>query len=171
MKLPLKFAVRDGRQYVVSLAATALALGGLIYIIDRAPGSVYLFPAGISLYDGAPHWFGALGGCLPDFLHAFAFSLVTAILLGVSRATALACSAGWWLIDSLFEFGQHPAVSHALAAALPAWFEDIPVLMNTAAYFIHGTFDPWDIAAITAGSVCACVLLLHSKDHSDAGSH
>lgn len=154
---------RDGaalRLTVALLAGCALLLGALVYFFDRSPGSAYLLPASLSFFDGASARFGGAGVWLPAFLHPLAFSLLTALVLGVTRVTAVASSAAWWLTDSLFEIGQHPAVSARIADALPSWFDGVPVLENTAAYFVHGTYDPWDLAAVAAGAAVACFVLL-----------
>lgn len=58
----------------------------------------------------------------------------------------------WFVIASLFEFGQHPSISPFIAASLPG-FAHVPVLDNTAAYFLKGTFDPLDFLAIVLGIV------------------
>ncbi len=141
---------------VPTLAALgALAIGVLVYALDRLPESVYFLPTGWSLADGRHVWFGSLGGQLPDFLHVYAFALLTAAVLVSSRRLALLSCVGWWGLDTLFEIGQHPAVSPAITAALPAWFEAVPFLENTGLYFTHGTFDPLDFIAIAVGAVAA----------------
>jgi hypothetical protein len=136
----------------------ALTIGVVVYVTGRPPGSASLLPAAFSISGGASHLFGGLGGSLPDFLHALAFTVLTAVVLGGSRTAALASAAAWWSIDSLFEIGQHPAVSPWLVAALPTWFGHIPLLGNTDKYFLRGTFDPADLAAIAIGCGCAAVL-------------
>ncbi len=141
---------------VPTLAALgALAIGVLVYALDRLPESVYFLPTGWSLADGRHVWFGSLGGQLPEFLHVYAFALLTAAVLVSSRRLALLSCVGWWGLDTLFEIGQHPAVSPAITAALPAWFEAVPFLENTGPYFTRGTFDPLDFIAIAVGAVAA----------------
>ena len=144
------------KRWALELAALSLlAIGVLVYVLDRPAESVYLLPAGWSLAKGGESWFGGLGGQLPEFVHVYAFGLLTAAALATSRRLALLCCAAWWLVDSLFEVGQHAAISPAIAAALPAWLEGIPFVENTGPYFIHGTFDPLDLAAIAIGAVAA----------------
>lgn len=141
---------------VPTLAALgALAIGMLVYALDRLPESVYFLPAGWSLAEDGVRWFGSLGGQLPEFLHVYAFALLTAAVLASSRGLALLSCAVWWGLDTLFEIGQHPAVSPAITAALPAWFEAVPFLENTGSYFTRGTFDPLDFIAIAVGAVAA----------------
>ena len=151
---PVPRALR--KHLAVELAALgALAFGVLVYALDRLPESVYFLPAGWSLAEGGVRWFGSLGGQLPEFLHVYAFALLTAAVLASSRRLALLSCAVWWGLDSLVELGQHAAISPQIAAAVPAWFAGIPFLENTGLYFTHGTFDPLDFIAIAVGAVAA----------------
>jgi PKD repeat protein len=142
------------------LAAAALVVGVLVYLLDRSPGSAYFLPASFSLADGRTRWFGDVGGYLPDFLHVYALSLLTAAVLGATPRAALAAALSWWTIDSLFELGQHPLISLHISATVPAWFDGIPFLENTAAYFTRGTFDQWDLVAIALGALAAYGILV-----------
>ncbi len=144
----------------VSIAAVLagsglLAIGLLVYVLDRVPESVYFLPTGWSLAEGGEGWFGSLGGQLPEFVHVYAFGLLTAAVLASSRRLVLLSCAAWWALDSLAELGQHATISPHIAAAVPAWFAGIPFLENTGPYFTHGTFDPLDFIAIAAGAVAA----------------
>ena len=67
---------------VPALAALgSLALGILVYALDRSPESVYFLPAAWSLAGVGDRWFGSLGGQLPEFAHVYAFSLLTVAIL------------------------------------------------------------------------------------------
>jgi hypothetical protein len=145
---------RAGKRQVLVAALLALTLGLAVYVLDRAPGSAYFLPRDLSL-PGTHAWFGALGGWLPEFVHVYAFSLLTALILGASRGALLTSCLTWWAIDSFFEIGQHPLISPHIAAAVPAWFAGIPFLENTAAYFAYGTFDAGDLVAIAVGALMA----------------
>jgi DNA-binding beta-propeller fold protein YncE len=72
--------------------------------------------------------------------------------------------AAWFAISSLFELGQHPALSPLIAASLPAWFAHIPVLDNTAAYFLRGTFDPLDFLSGALGTLAACFTVVLARN-------
>ena len=135
------------------LAALALSLGTLVYVLDRPPSSVYFLPRAWSGYTGVHH-FGSLGGQLPDFAHTFAFSLLTAAVLGARERLAAICIF-WAVLDSLFKLAEHPGISPHVVNAVPRWFEHVPVLENTRSYFLHGTFDPLDLIAIALGSALA----------------
>jgi hypothetical protein len=157
---------------ILGLASAALALGLLVYALDRPPGSAYFLPADWSLAANHSRWFGRLGGYVPEFAHVYAFSLLTVIVLGAWRKLALPSCAAWWAIDSLFEIGQHAAISPHIAAAVPRWFDGIPFLENAAPYFLRGTFDPWDLVAIAFGALAAfaTVLLLQWEGRRHAVS-
>jgi hypothetical protein len=140
------------RRTVVALTAIAvavLALGTLVYALDRAPGTASLWPRAWTRHGGSP-FFGALGGALPSFAHAFAFSLLSALLLPPGRGWQRAACLGWAAIDTLFEIGQHPAVSHHLPGWLPGFI---------ARYFRYGVFDAFDVAAGLLGALAAYGLL------------
>jgi hypothetical protein len=136
-------------------ALSVLALGVLVYLVDRLPESVYLLPVDWSLASGRERWFGAIGGQLPEFVHVYAFALLTAAVFAGSRKRAFLICTAWWVTDSLFELGQHPAISPSIAAAMPHWVKGVPLLENIGPYFAYGTFDPLDLAAITVGAVAA----------------
>jgi len=151
------------------LGVAALALGTLVYVIDRPPGETAL-PDSINLYGTLPALFGAIGHSLPAFTHVFAFSLLTAACLGHGRYAAVGACATWLFVDTAFELGQHPSLAPYVAAVVPGWFQQIPILGRTAGFFLNGTFDPWDLAAIFAGTLAAYATLTwitqRSPDHA-----
>lgn len=128
---------------VTAIAVAALAAGVAVYVLDRPPGSAYLLPRSATLFSGAPSWFGSADAWLPAFLHVFAFSMLTAALLSASRVAAAGACVAWWAIDSLFELGQHPAVSPHLGAG----------------YFVRGSFDPAGLLATALGALLAYATL------------
>jgi hypothetical protein len=88
-----------------------------------------------------------LGGCLPDFLHPFAFVLICMALFPHSnrKIRGLICLF-WFVTDILFEIGQF-------------FGEEVGKMMlfsNTFSnYFIGGTYDLLDIIAIGLGILSA----------------
>jgi hypothetical protein len=145
---------RGANGWLALMAVGALALGSLVYVLDRPAATVYLLPNVLSLARGHHRWFGALGGNLPEFVHVYAFILLT-VAVGPWPARVLPICAFWWAVDSLFKVGEHPLLAPHIAAVLPAWFQHVPILDNTGNYFLHGTFDPWDLVAILVGSIVA----------------
>jgi hypothetical protein len=140
--------------WIAAIAVGALAFGALVYMLDRPAATVYLLPNALSFAPGHPPWVGPLGGFLPEIAHVYAFILLTVAVSPWPARVSPIC-AFWWLIDSLFELGQHPALAPHIAAALPGWFQHVPILDHTANYFLYGTFDPGDLVAITLGAVSA----------------
>jgi hypothetical protein len=140
----------------MACAIAALAVGVGLYVVDRPAVHVYLLPPALTL-PGAPVWVsGVLGGSLPSFLHVFAFTLFTAAVLTPRTArSAAAITVAWCATDVLFELAQHPLLAPRIAAALPDWIGGIPLLDNIGPYFLRGTFDPADIAAIVVGAAFA----------------
>lgn len=136
-------------------ATLALALGLLLYLLDRPAGHAALIPAAWSLAGGATV-FGAAAAWLPSLLHAFAFSLLTAVTLPRTATAAAGSAALWWSLGLAFEVVQHPALAGPLAAAL----DSVPCLQALGRYALHGRFDPADIAALTAGACAAAGLLI-----------
>jgi len=90
-------------------ALLALTTGIAVYVVDRAAGSAYFPPPGLAV-SGTQPCFGPLGGWLPGFAYVYVLSLLTALILGVSRRALLASCFIWWAIDTLFEIGQHPLI-------------------------------------------------------------
>jgi DNA-binding beta-propeller fold protein YncE len=148
------------------IAIIALSVGLLAYLFGRHPEHVYFLFHGFSLANGHYSSFGALGNHFPSFVHVYAFILLTAAVAGSSNAHLLRGCAAWFLITSLFECGQHPAVSPLIAAALPAWFAHVPFLDNTAAYFRYGTFDLLDLLSIAAGTVAAHLTVVFIRNRA-----
>ena len=145
-----------GNAKLALIAVAALALGALVCVLDRSAATVYLLPQRMSFADGQHVWFGALDGYLPAFVHVYAFILLTVVFCPWPARVWAICGL-WWGLDSLFELGQHPALAPGIAAALPAWWQHVPLLDHAANYFLHGTFDPLDLLAIALGTFAAYV--------------
>lgn len=144
----------------VLIGAAALLIGSLVYLIDRAPGETYfVYSTGvnISLHNIVPGVFGPLGHSLPAFIHVFAFVLITAGIVSCGRRGWLIICLSWFLIDSAFEFGQK--FSRWTVNFIPRSFESIPILENTKGFFLRGTFDVYDLAAMAIGAITAYAVL------------
>ena len=68
--------------------------------------------------------------------------------------------AFWFLTDVIFELWQK--FNLWISEVIPDWFGGILFLENTKNYFIRGTFDYFDLAAITIGTILAYFVLLHT---------
>ena len=142
----------------VIIGVSALAFGVLFYVLERPASQTYFVPGNVSLYDHNSSWFGLIGNYLPDFLHAFAFCLITVGVLGGGQKVAIKACLFWLIIDELFEIGQHATVAAIIVPYIPGWFAKVPVLENTANYFTKGRFDMVDMLAILLGVVVAYAL-------------
>lgn len=126
-------------------AAAALQRAGplmLVGLLALLLGVLVYQPLRTAWPSALPSW---LSGSAPSLLHAFAFTLWTALALDARGSRLWAVALGWGLLETAIEALQHPAL-HAL---LPAWF---------AARW-GGVFDWLDIAAALLGCVLAAVLL------------
>lgn len=139
------------------LATILLAAGVLVYALDRGGGVYFLsFWTSAAPPTGSP---GSLGNHLPTFLHTLAFILITAAVLRPWPKLLLPVCATWFGIECLFELGQMATSNGHVAVVLPAWFEGMPVLEITSAYFIRGTFDALDVVSIALGAIIAYPLV------------
>ncbi|MCG6909008.1 MAG: hypothetical protein LJE94_02655 [Deltaproteobacteria bacterium] len=138
-----------------------LLVGSLVYVIDRSPERVYFtrwFGIHLKLWSAEAPLLGSLGLRLPAFFHVLSFSLITGAFFTRGKKRYLAICLFWVLVNGFFELGQK---YKALALSLtPAFFEKIPFLENTAAYFKNGSFDAYDLLAFVLGGVAAYGLLL-----------
>ena len=145
----------------ILIGVLVLLLGSFIYLIDRPPEQTYFVhssPVNISLFNTLPNVFGFIGGSLPECVHVFSFILITAGLLSCNKRGYLIICLSWFVIDAAFEIGQRfPARALKI---IPDWFTGIPFLENTESYFLHGTFDFIDLAAIAFGAVIAYVVVI-----------
>jgi hypothetical protein len=145
----------------ILIGAAGLLIGTLVYLVDRPPDQayfIYSIPFNISLFKTLPNLFGHIGNSLPSFIHAFSFILLTAGIISCRKKGFLIVCLGWFSIDCVFELGQK--FSSLILKIIPNWFSSIPFLENTRNYFLHGTFDFNDIAAITIGTLIAYFVLL-----------
>ena len=153
--------IRSMNKKQIIIGLVALFIGSLIYLIDRSPDHTYLVyssPINISLSNVIPNLFGSIGNSLPEFIHVFSFILITAGLIFCNKRGYLIICLAWFLVDSAFEVGQK--FTTWSTSIIPDWFTGIPFLENTENYFLKGTFDFLDLAAIAFGAVIAYFVLL-----------
>ena len=144
----------------ILMGIAGLCLGELVYLFGRSPES-YGFGLIVKNHLGfiVPQkpLFGVLVGNLPSFTHVFAFSLMTAGLLGLRRKGTLLICLIWFSIDALFETGQ--ALKPVSLAIIPEWIKVHPLPMaNLQEYFRYGTFDIRDIVACLLGALAALLV-------------
>jgi len=153
----------------LTIGIAALAIGVLVYALDRPAGQTYFIPDTLNISTGLHSAFGALGNHLPTFFHTLSFCLITAALLNVRTTGALVICTSWLIVDAAFEIGQHADIAPLLINRIPEWFSRLPVLENTASYFLHGRFDPLDLLSILLGALTAFVLILATRRFGPSG--
>ena len=144
----------------ILIGVAGLLVGSLIYLVDRPPDQtyfVYSSPIKISLSDTIPNLFRATGNSLPAFIHVFSFILITAALISSQKRGYLIICLSWFLVDCAFELGQK--FNTWSLKIIPDWFAGVPFLENTKKYFLQGTFDFIDLAAIGLGTAIAYFVL------------
>ena len=144
----------------ILIGVIGLLIGSLVYLIDRPPDQtyfVYSSPINISLSNVIPNVFASIGNSLPEFIHVFSFILITAGLIFCQKRGYLIICLSWFLVDCAFELGQK--FNNLALKIIPDWFAGIPFLENTENYFLQGTFDFIDLAAIALGTIIAYFVL------------
>ena len=158
----------SGRSTLVMIAGGALLIGVLLYAADRAASPPVLWPGHAPwaigpLFGAAAHW-------LPSFIHTLAFGLLSAAAAPRSVSPAYGACAAWWAVNVVFEIAQHPSLRSLLAGAVPDGIAQMGPTRLLTNYLAHGTFDVLDLAAATAGGLCACLVLflVHRMEARDA---
>lgn len=145
----------------ILLGILIFLIGALVYLIDRPPEHTYFFNHYKfieTLHNSIPAFFGPLGNYLPDFIHPLSFILITAGIVSCGKTGYRVICLSWFIIDCIFEFGQK--YSTQFLKAIPDWFAGIPFLEAFEVYFKKGTFDPYDLVAIFAGTITAYFVLI-----------
>ena len=145
----------------ILIGVVGLLIGTLVYLVDRPPDQTYFVyntPFNISLFKALPNLFGHIGDSLPSLIHVFSFILLTAGIISCRKKGFFIVCLCWFSIDCVFELGQK--FSSLTLKIIPSWFSSIPFLENTRNYFLYGTFDFNDLAAITIGTLLAYFVLL-----------
>ena len=152
-----RFLLMEGQQQktLILIGVFALIIGGLVYLSDRPPESIYLLPDWLASYSWQINLFGSTGDFLPTFSHVFAFILLTSVCIPPSKRQLILICSFWFVIDSLFEIAQSDTIAQWIAMSIGNRFDGFPVLENLVPYFLNGVFDIADIVSIAAGAIVA----------------
>jgi hypothetical protein len=145
----------------ILIGAAGLLFGTLVYLVDSPPDQTYFVDnssVDISLHNILPNLFGPIGNNLPAFIHVFSFILITAGLISCQKRGYFIICMCWFILDCAFELGQKYNIWSS--RMIPDWFGGIPFLENSKYYFLKGTFDFTDLAAIALGTIMAYIVLL-----------
>jgi hypothetical protein len=139
----------------MGIGGIGLALGVLEYLTGRGGDAFFLgpFEGAVAFFRPYPGLFGPLSGVAPDFLHALGFSLISMAVAPGGRRWRTGICLGWLAVEAAFEVGQR--YGSVVADRLPAWLGSVPVLGRLEDYFLRGTFDPADLAAVACGCASA----------------
>jgi hypothetical protein len=138
-----------------------LVLGVLFYYYSRSAEHPYFlnfFEVNPQLKFTLPSLFVSVGHSLPTFIHALAFSLMTASFIAKCKKGYVIVCLSWFAVDALFEISQ--GLDNIMIQFVPDWFSGFLFLENTRNYFLHGRFDYFDLLSIALGSLTAYILLM-----------
>ena len=134
------------------LGFSVLLLGATEYIFNRPLASSQLGIILKHFVGNIPkiNMFGILGGVMPDFAHACAFSLFTLVLFpkAVRKIRVLICLF-WLAIDVFFETGQF--FGQQISGVINTFLPSSTMASLLKGYFVNGKYDPMDILAIGLG--------------------
>lgn len=152
----------------LTLALASLAAGAAVYLLVRGPASLYILGSGeFATTFRLPSTPGirTIANSLPAAAHAFALSLLTALVLP-PRHYLRACAA-WLLVDTAFEVVQAAKTLEQLLHHAGV----VPSIVH--AYIAYGVFDWFDVAAIWIGAGSAALVLrpLAQASHNKGGDY
>jgi hypothetical protein len=143
---------------LAATAVAALGLGVCVYLLDRAWGST-MFLSAFAGWQPARHGaFGPLGGILPSFLHAYAFTVLLIVALWPWREARPWVALGWFSVAAALEILQAPTVSLAIFGP-PEAMTGMPLIRSVALYAARGEFDWADLWATALGCTAAWLIV------------
>ncbi len=153
---------------IAVLGALSMLAGGAIYLFARDPQKLYLAnylllpdESATALIKSIPGWISWLTGSLPTAIHAFAFSLFTALIFRLNTSTIAISCVAWLVIDSVFELLQILKPISCLSS-----FNDRGIGGLFCGYITNGVFDWNDMFSILVGCILAYLTLWHLAKHS-----
>jgi hypothetical protein len=153
-------------QWIWFLAgAGVLLLGVSIYLVDRPVGSAQWLPRA-GAWRGAFSW-GAWAGNLPSAAHAFAFGLMTALVMPRRGAWRAGACIAWGAIDMLAEAAQHEHLRAGAASLGQAVLGHGTLGQAWVRYVVAGRFDWGDLAAVFAATVLALVAVAFAAQETE----
>ncbi len=138
--------------YLIVIGFTALAVGLAVYYFDRSP-TLLSTTVGWEATPPKHHLFGMLGYNLPTLLHTLSFALLTVGMGRLNNTGAMIAVSSWGVINLLFEAIQHPTLATQLYYLFPN--------SKLSHFALSGTFDPFDVLAITVGALLSALILKH----------
>lgn len=151
------------RTALFCVAILALICGVIVYIFVRDTPSLYLLTLlefgqtdSLQSADETPSALLLFTGSLPTAVHTFAFTVFTALALGVSRRSHVVFACFFWAaINTAFEFSQVADVCPDLLLLNQSLLGRV-----SCNYISAGTFDWLDIGSVILGSFAAYLSLI-----------
>ena len=139
---------------LVISAVAALLIGSAVYFLDRDWTSVMFLEPFVGYQWPMSTVFGAFGGFLPAFLHAYAFPVLILVALSPWPWARPWVCLPWFTMASTLEWLQSDTAVALFFAAdrLPV---DMPLLTYLKRYAVHGQFDYVDLLATGVGCLTA----------------
>ncbi len=153
------------------IALISLMAGYFVYLLFRPGPAIIAIPHSIEHWRITIDWLVPLTGALPEFLHTYAFILLTYVVLGVGNKSHLFISViSWLVIEVLFELGQHPLISKFIDTVVFSADKVNSLESIVRNYFIHGTYDIYDLLAILLACITAVftILTINPEEKQDA---
>lgn len=138
------------------LGISALTAGVAEYLFHRPPAGGFLgavLEKRVTRSAPEVDIFGPFAGAAPEFFHPLSFALITLSLIpeATKRVRAAVC-LGWLSVELCFEMGQ--ALKPRISGLADRF--DLPGGISAVTdYFANGTYDPMDVAALSAGALVA----------------
>jgi hypothetical protein len=135
-------------------AILALVAGTCVYLLDRDWASTLFLAPFDGWQAGQADLFGALGGNLPSFFHAYALASLLIILLGrIPHARPIGASL-WFATAAVLECLQADQLK-TLLGSTTAIAGTPGFLASIRAYIDNGHYDAGDIVAAAVGCAAA----------------
>lgn len=135
--------------HLILIGLLSLLLGAMIYLFYRPP--TLLSTVVGSILPNTHSFLGQLGYNLPSFLHTFSFTLLTVGLGKLDTTGRWAAMLFWFITNIFFEIIQFNPIAEKIINETQ---------FNSFTNFVQsGTFDFFDIIAITLGSILSFLFL------------
>ncbi|MET0028771.1 MAG: hypothetical protein ABW101_14175 [Candidatus Thiodiazotropha sp.] len=145
---------------LIGYALLALLMGISLYLFTRDTHGVAFLNLLPSAFRPDHPVSCPFCGSLPTLLHAYAFILLSAVVLRpATRRSLLGLSLFWLTLECLFEFGQLDGPARQIDQLLVDLGDGSDSYAWIGRFFLTGTFDPWDLLGAGVGAAGAYLTL------------
>lgn len=154
----------------LALGAGVLAFGLLLYIFDRNFIPIFAVPAD-TFVSFRLQVLGSMSGYVPSFLHALAFCLLCAGIVGADLRTAAWICASWGGVHAFFEIVQNDHVFFSIFLNLIEKYQTYYFVQLFKNYSVNGIFDLKDLLAAIAGCLAAYAAVALTRVRHEKQAH